>query len=348
MSGEDVHVAAPITPLNIVIRSQLEEVNVTVHNISMKRAGLNPLQDIVTLIQLMKIMYNLQPNYTLGYTIKPVIYGTIAAKIMGVKNRFALITGLGYIFIGQASGLRWVVRSLLKIMYRLALKYTSKVFFQNRDDQSLFYSDGIIESSHPTVTINGSGVNLDRFAPEPLPQKSSFLMVARLLGDKGVREYAQAAQRIKRDYPDIKFVLVGWLDENPDTISQTELDKWSDEEVLVFLGKLSDVRPAITECSVYVLPSYREGTPRTVLEAMAMGRAIITTDAPGCRETVIDGENGLLVAVKSVNELEKAMLQFIENPSLSVSMGKRSRIIAEEKYDVHKVNKLMLNEMGVL
>jgi glycosyltransferase involved in cell wall biosynthesis len=172
-------------------------------------------------------------------------------------------------------------------------------------------------------------------------------MISRLLGDKGVREYAEAALRVKEKYPKIEFVLVGWLDENPDSITQSELDKWVNRGVISFLGKLEDVREVIANCSVFVLPSYREGTPRTVLEAMAMGRAIITTDAPGCRETVIDGENGFLVPVKSVDDLEKSILKFIKQPGLAVSMGKRSREIAEVKYDVKKVNDIMLQEMGI-
>jgi glycosyltransferase involved in cell wall biosynthesis len=177
--------------------------------------------------------------------------------------------------------------------------------------------------------------------------KPVFLLIARLIGDKGIREFVQAAQLIQRSYPDCRFLLVGGLDSNPDAISQIELDDWIHNGMVEYLGRLDDVRPAIARASVYVLPSYREGTPRSVLEAMAMGRAIITTDAPGCRETVIDGENGFLVPVKSVDALVDAMTRFIEDPDLAVRMGKRSREIAEEKYDVHKVNAVMLKEMGI-
>jgi glycosyltransferase involved in cell wall biosynthesis len=193
--------------------------------------------------------------------------------------------------------------------------------------------------------VNGSGVDVTAFAVAPLPTEPHFLLIARLLGDKGVREYAQAAQRTREIYPQARFSLVGWLDENPDSISQAELDSWVREGTLNFLGRLSDVRPALASCSVFVLPSYREGTPRTVLEAMAMGRAVITTDAPGCRETVVNGDNGFLVSVKSVAALTVAMTRFLDDPELAVRMGRRGRYLAEQKYDVHKVNAMMLKEM---
>ena len=195
--------------------------------------------------------------------------------------------------------------------------------------------------------MNGSGVDVAEYSVAPLPDKPCFLLIARLLGDKGVREYAQAAQLVKAVYPQAVFRLVGWIDDNPDAITQRELDQWVDSGLLDFLGRLHDVRPAISDCSVYVLPSYREGTPRTVLEAMAMGRAVITTDAPGCRETVVDGDNGFLVPVNDVNALADAMIKMIDTPGLAASLGERSRRIAEEKYDVHKVNTAMLEGMGI-
>jgi glycosyltransferase involved in cell wall biosynthesis len=200
--------------------------------------------------------------------------------------------------------------------------------------------------------VNGSGVDISEYAVAPLPTMGDvptarFLLIARLLGDKGIREYAQAAAIVKAKYPQVQFDLVGWIDDNPNAIQQHELDSWVNEGVFNFLGRLADVQPAIAACSVYVLPSYREGTPRTVLEAMAMGRPIITTDAPGCRETVIDGYNGYLVPVKAVEELASAMEKFILNPELIVSMGAASRTLAEKKFDVHSVNQAMLQAMGL-
>jgi len=272
----------------------------------------------------------------------------LVAYLLKVPTRFALITGLGFNFTGKANRLISLMRVFLKMVYRFSLQKSSKVFFQNPDDKYYFESIKILKQSHPSVVINGSGVNLDHFSVAPLPINISFLMVARLLGDKGIREYIYAAKLIKKKHPNINFSLVGWIDEHPDAIKQKDLDDWVNDGIISFLGKLEDVRPAISDCCVYVLPSYREGTPRTVLEAMAMGRPIITTDAPGCRETVINGKNGFLVPVKSIDALVEAMLKFIKNPELCIHMGKKSRLLAEEKYDVNKVNAVMLKEMGII
>ena len=344
--GLTVHVAAPGLSTESSVRQQLEEKGLHMHDISLCRTGMNPLADLRSLFSLWRLMRNVRPDSVLGYTIKPVIYGSLAAWLAGVPRRFALITGLGYAFQGEA-GERRLLKQLVQGLYRFSLAKTDKVFFQNPDDQALFRTLGILSDATPSVVVNGSGVDVAGFAVMPLPKEPHFLLVARLLGDKGVREYVQAAASVKAEYPDAIFSLVGWIDENPDSIQQQELDKWVAEGTVLFHGRLSDVRPAVAGCNVYVLPSYREGTPRTVLEAMAMGRPVITTDAPGCRETVTDGDNGFLVPVKSVDELAEAMRRFIDNPGLASQMGKRSRQIAEEKYDVHKVNSSMLSEMEI-
>ncbi len=346
--GLSVHVAAPDLPVGSPMRQQLEARGLQVHDIPLRRTGMNPLADLATLLHLRQLMRRIRPAHVLGYTIKPVIFGSLAAWLAGVPRRFALITGLGYAFTGQqAGGLRGHLRAVIQRLYRLALRGTHKVFFQNPDDEALFRSQGILLPATPSCVVNGSGVDVAQFSVSPLPAAPRFLLIARLLGDKGVREYVQAARVVRARHPEAVFGLVGWIDENPDAIRQQELDAWVAEGTVDYLGRLKDVRPAIADCSVYVLPSYREGTPRTVLEAMAMGRAIVTTDAPGCRETVVDGDNGFLVPVKAVDELAAAMLRFIEEPELATRMGARSRQIAEEKYDVHRVNAVMLQEMGI-
>lgn len=343
--GQEVHVAAPDLPLLSPMREKLEALGIKVHEVPLRRTGTNPVADLRLLLHLTRLVLRIRPQRVLGYTIKPVIYGTLAAWMARVPQRFVLVTGLGYAFQGE--GERGLLRSVVQSLYALALRHAQKAFFQNPDDERLFRQLGLLPSKVSSCVVNGSGVDVTAYAQAPLPSEPRFLLIARLLGDKGVREYAHAARRIRTRHSEAVFGLVGWIDENPDAIGQEELDGWLKEGILEFHGRMADVRPAIANCNVYVLPSYREGTPRTVLEAMAMGRAIVTTNAPGCRETVIDGENGFLVPVKSAEALEAAMQRFIDEPTLASRMGLRSRAIAEERYDVNKVNAVMLNEMGI-
>lgn len=347
--GIDVHVAAPDLPMHSTVHLKLQAMGLTVHQVSMQRTGSNPLVDMRTAWALWRLMRQIEPGMVLAYTIKPVIYGTLAAWLAGVPQRFALITGLGYAFQGGEQ--RSCLQALVQSLYGIALARAKRVFFQNPDDLALFRELGILQPQTPVCVVNGSGVDLVSFAAQPLPVGAvqggvRFLFIGRLLEDKGVREYAEAARLLKRTHPQARCALVGWIDSNPNAISQAELDGWVTDGSIEFLGRLADVRPAIKACSVYVLPSYREGTPRTVLEAMAMGRAIVTTDAPGCRETVVHGDNGYLVPVQDVEALTLAMRRFIEEPELQQLMGARSRQMAEDKYDVHKVNTVMLQGMG--
>lgn len=354
--GIEVHVAVADLVEYPTEAAQLTALGYHIHPVPMQRTGTNPVADFKTMFALYKLMRAIKPDVVLGYTIKPVIYGTLAAWLARVPRRYALITGLGYAFQNvEADSKRSIFQKLVHGLYQTALAHATKAFFQNPDDLALFLDLNLIAKHVPTVVVNGSGVSVADFEVQPLPTKfgagqakQSFLLIARLLADKGVREYAQAAQQIKQQYPEVEFHLVGWIDDNPAAIQQAELDEWVNSGLMRFWGKLKDVRPAIAQSSVYVLPSYREGTPRTVLEAMSMGRAIITTDAPGCRETVVDGDNGFLVPVKSVDGLVTAMQHFIENPALIAQMGKRSREIALHKYDVHQVNAHMMLEMELL
>ena len=352
--GFEIHIAAPEFEIFPEEYENLTALGYVVHPIPMQRTGTNPLNDAKTLSALYVLMRKIKPSHVMGYTIKPVIYGSLAAKLARVPHRFALITGLGYAFQG-ADEQDYKKSNLQKVMHKLysvALASTHKVFFQNPDDDALFRTMKILPPNASTTVVNGSGVDISEYSVQPFATVDDiltprFLLIARLLGAKGVREYAQAARIIKEKYPQAQFDLVGWIDDNPDAIKQQELDKWIDDGLLNFWGKLSDVQPAIAASSIYVLPSYREGTPRTVLEAMAMGRPIITTDAPGCRETVSDGYNGYLVPVKAVKELAAAMECFIVNPELITEMGKASRQLVEEKFDVDAVNKAMLEVMGL-
>lgn len=349
--GLEVHVVAPDMAKNNKIRMQLYSMGLHVHDVPMVRTGTNPLADLSAVWFLWRLIYKIKPDIVLGYTVKPVIYGTLAAWLAGVQKRFALITGLGYVF-REDSRLK-PLQILVQTLYRIALARTQRVFFQNPDDLELFRKLGILRNNTPVSIVNGSGVDLSVFTLTNLPPKAlqgnvQFLFIGRLLVDKGLREYVQAARKVKLTHPEVDFALVGWIDSNPNSIDQDELDGWVSEGSIKFLGRLDDVRPAIASCSVFVLPSYREGTPRTVLEAMAMGRAIITTDAPGCKETVVNGINGFLVPSRNVEALVEAMFRFINEPELQQLMGYQSLKLAKMKYDVNKVNAIMLGDMGLL
>lgn len=343
--GHEVIACAP--DASVEVQSELVRMGVRYLHVDMDRTGTNPMRDLGLVRRMLVLFRELRPDAFLGYTIKPVIYGTIAARMAGVPSIFSLVTGLGYAFLDRSPKGR-ALRAVSILLYRISLRYNKKVFFQNPDDMQLFTKLGLVHASGQAVLVNGSGVDLQRFRPVSLPESMSFLLVARLIRDKGVCEYAEAAKIVRKKARHVRFFLAGWIDSNPRSVTQEELQGWQDSGVVEYLGRLSDVREAIARCTVYVLPSYREGTPRTVLEAMAMERSIITTDAPGCRETVKEGENGFLVPVRDAGALAEAMLRFIEDPDMAIRMGEASRRIACEKYDVRKVNEKMLGTMGLM
>ncbi len=344
-AGHKVIACAPDAPGHVL--NGLSAIGVEYVNVTLERAGLNPLKDAYTIFRLFMVFREIRPDIFLGYTIKPVIYGSLAARLAGVPYIYSMIEGLGYTFCSDDVKGRFL-QGFVSRLYAMSLKWNKNIFFLNHDDLELFITKNIVKNPKQAVLINGIGLELDYYSPAPIPDNIAFIMIARLIGDKGVREYLKAAEIIKNKYPIVKFYLVGWIDENPASISKDELDYFINNKIIEFLGRLSDVRPAITQSSVYVLPSYyREGMPRTILEAMSMGRPVITTNAPGCRETVVDGQNGFLVPVKDVNALTAAMERFIKEPELIPVMGAVSRRMAVEKYDVRVINHLILKTMGL-
>jgi len=342
----EVFVCAP--KANTATKNILNEMGVIYHEIYLARTSLNPIKDIKSLLGLIRLFKKIKPDVFLGYTIKPVIYGSFAAKLAGVNQIYSMIEGLGYAFTG-AGIKRKVVGYLAKFLYRRALKYQNKVFFLNPDDFAEFTNLQLIRDPQQGVLLNGIGVDLDVFLPASYPEKLSFLLIGRLVRDKGVNEYYDAARIIKQEYPYAVFELAGFIDKNPTAISEKKLRQWDKSGIVKYIGQLTneEVLKAIAASSVYVLPSYREGLPVTVMEAMAMARPIITTDVPGCRETVRQGKNGFLVPVKSVKDLVKSMKYFLDNPQQVERMGRESRTIAEDKYDVHKVNAVIFKAMGL-
>lgn len=343
----EVHVISPGLEKGTPINSQFRQMGLFPHNINLRRAGKNPFKDLKDIFGLYLLIKRIRPDYLITYNIKPVIYGNICARILGVPKIYSMITGLGFAFQG-GTGSRLILKILVSFLYRVALKAVDKVFFQNPDNKNLFIKLKIIKNHPQKISIvNGSGVNLIRFCETHLPKEPKFILISRLLGDKGIREYVEAAKIVRAHYPNTEFGLAGPFDENPDSITPQELESWINSNHIHFLGSLDDVRPSISNYSILVLPSYGEGTPRIVLEAMAMGRPVITTDVPGCRETVTNKKNGFLVEVKDVKSLVEAMLKFIEEPDLISSFGRESRFLAESKYDVDEVNKIMIDEIGI-
>lgn len=302
------------------------------------KTSMNPFAEAYALWDLFGTIRRFRPTLFFGNTIKPVIYGTILSAILGIERRVAMITGLGYAFLPGDGLKKWVLRRVVFLGYGAALARTHLAIFQNFDDIDLFRANGLLSAKTATAKVNGSGVDLTRFAAAPLPEGPvQFLFVGRILRDKGVRELVGAARIVRRSVPDAKFVLVGKQDSNPAAIPQAELESWIAEGIVEHRGHLEDPAPEFRAAHVFVLPSYREGTPRATLEAMASGRAVVTTDVPGCRETVVDGDNGFLVPAQNAEALAAAMLRLASDRQLLMTMSKRSREMAEERFALDRV-----------
>lgn len=326
--------------------SKFEIHGIRYKQIFVDRNGLNPLDDLKMYKELKRFMKEEKPDKIFVYHAKTIIYASLAAKANGIKEVYPLVAGLGSIFRGH--GIKnYVVKTILKIYYRLVFQASKKVFFQNNDDISVLVNYGLLPTEK-VLLINGSGVNLDEFKPEPLPDKPAFLFIGRLLKDKGIMEYLKACKTVKQEYPEVRCMLVGPYDSNPSALQPEELEEYINQGIVEYYGEQQDVRPFLKQCSIFVLPSYHEGIPKAVLEAMAVSRAIITTDAPGCRETVIDGDNGYLVPIKDVNTLVEKMKYLINNKNVVEKMANRSLDIAKDKFDVKQVNKSIMEGMELL
>lgn len=328
------------------VKNELAKIGVKHEDIIVKRTGINPFFDLLTLLDIRRLLKEIKPTHALFYTIKPVIYGGIAAQGLKIKV-FSLITGIGFIYTGN-SYFQKILKSIANKLYKIALKSNKAIIFQNQDDQNIFNKNKLMPHSVKTSIVNGSGVDTDYFKPVALPDELVFLLIARLIKTKGIFEYAEAAREVKKQFPECRFLVAGRFDTNPLSISKNTIKQWHNEGVIEYQGYIKDVRQVISKARVYVLPSYREGTPRTVLEAMSMGRPIITTDAPGCRDTIENGINGLLVPTKNVKKLTEAMTYMIKNPKKVNAMAKQSRKRATMYYNVHDVNKKMMRIMGIV
>ena len=290
----------------------------------------------------------MKPDLVLTYTLKPNILGAFAGHLAGVRS-ISLVTGLGYAFTntGTVSFKKKVISKVVKFLYKRATNFNLRVIFQNPDDQSDFIASDCIKDFDKLRLVNGSGVDLNHYQKVNLPTTPDFLMISRFIGAKGVREYALAALAVKKTHPYARFRLVGFFDGGPDSIRPSELRELTEGGVEC-MGESDDVRSHIADCRVFVLPSYREGTPRAVLEAMAMGRPILTTNVPGCRETVSDGVNGFLVPARDHEALAEKIRWMIDNPVECERMGNQSLRLVREKFDVESVNRAMLQHLQII
>jgi glycosyltransferase involved in cell wall biosynthesis len=345
--GAGCEVYAAASGMTDDIQDELRNLSIVPHEIPFSRTGLNPISDLKSLFHFWRLLVRLKPDLVLTYTIKPNIWGAFAAHLAGVQS-IALVTGLGYAFTktGNVSFKHKLTGRVAQFLYRRATNLNLRVIFQNPDDQRDFIASGCISDVEKLRIVNGSGVDLDYYRQAQLPATPDFLMISRFIGAKGVREYALAALEVKQTHPLARFRLIGFFDDGPDSIPPSELKEWTEGGVEC-LGASDDVRPHLANCRVFVLPSYREGTPRTVLEAMATGRPILTTNVPGCRETVSDGVNGFLVPVRDHEALADRMRWMIDNPVECERMGDQSLCLVREKYDVDKVNRAMLQHLQI-
>lgn len=293
--------------------------------------GTNPLADLRTLVALYRHYRTIRPNVVFHYTIKPNIYGSVAAWLARVPS-IAVTTGLGYVFIQKSRA-----ASVAKALYRFAFRFPNEVWFLNRDDQSAFLNERLLAHPERAKLLHGEGVDLDHFALTPLPraQQFTFVLIGRLLWDKGVAEYVEAARMLRGRYPHARFQLLGPVGvDNPSAITQEDVDLWGKEGVIEYLGEAHDVRPVIAQADCVVLPSYREGVPRTLMEASAMGRPIVATDVPGCREVVADGATGLLCEVKNAHDLADKLARILDMDDIArYEMGLRGRRKVAAEFD---------------
>ena len=318
----------------------------------LNRGGLNPLSDIIATYKLSKKIREIKPDLVFSYFSKPVIFGTIAAKLAKVPQIIGMLEGLGYTFTQQPEGLSKkteLIKKVQVLLYKFVLPYLDKLIFLNPDDPKDLVDEYAINIKKVEV-LGGIGLNLFEYKySSEYPKEMKFIFIARLLAEKGIHDYIQAAKIVKNKYPNIKFTVLGAIDKEAlGALTESELEGFVASGIIEYPGHVNNVSEWIQNASVFVLPSYyREGVPRSTQEAMAIGRPIITTDVPGCRETVVNGVNGFLVPKWNPEALAEKMIYFIEHPDQIEKMGYESYKIAQDKFDAEKVNQRLMNILGL-
>ena len=333
--GYEVHIAARITDK----KAELESYGLIVHNLPITTSKSGLIREMATLIQLVRILRDVKPSILHTVTIKPVLYGGIAARFAGVRRVVAAISGLGYLFTTHTPSIR-LKRKLIGWLYRSALKHRYiKVIFHNHDDKKTLTEIVRLENNK-IVVIPGSGVDLGKFVAISEPKQGSVrvVMASRLLTDKGINEFVNAAQQLQNKGIKATFQLAGAIDPgNPTSITQSQIETWKDDGVIEILGQHNDIATLFSQAHIVVLPSYREGFPKVLIEAAACGRPIVTTDVPGCRDAIISDKTGLLVPARDGTALANAIERLILDTELRQHMGKAGRSLAEERYDIQQV-----------
>jgi glycosyltransferase involved in cell wall biosynthesis len=336
--GFNIYAAAPtISKENLQI---LKNHNICFLSLDLQRKSLNPLNFIFSIFSLRKVIKSLKPSHIFSYMHKSILATGLATLFFSDVKKYYMVTGLGHLFERNTFLMNLIQKPAL-ILFKITFNSAKRIFFQNTDDFQHFLSLSLFPEAKGKI-VNGSGVNLDKFKYSKLPSQPIFMTMGRLLESKGLREFARAAKIVKRSNPNARFLLYGYSDNHEDSIEESEItEHWKDNYGVEFLGFSQDPALAYLKCSIFVLLSYREGTPRSSLEAMAMGRPIITTNVPGCRETVINNKNGYLVAVKDHEEAAQAMIKLCDK-DIREEMVLQSLCIAKDKFDVKKVNASVL------
>ena len=320
--------------------ADLQRMGVTFEDWAVARSGVNPFREGLAILRLRRLLARIQPDLILCFTPKAILLGSLAARAIPTSHVFSVFAGLGFLF-GSDSAFVRVLAPALRFLFHHSLKNNHIVFFQNPDDLNLFVTHRIVPVDR-TCRLYGSGVDTKRFVPGPPKndrRETVFLMIARLIAAKGVLDYIEAANILKRERCRAYFRILGAFDDHPTAVDRDTIQSAVDSGTLEYCGTTNDVLPHLQDADVFVLPSYyREGTPRSSLEALATAKPIITTDSPGCRETVIHDSNGYLVPVRDPVALAEAMRKLVGNRDQIHTMGSRSRKLAEELYDVDKVN----------
>ena len=331
-------------------KDNIEEVlklGVSFKEVPLKKDKVSILADLEYYKGLKKILKEEKPDIVFSYTIKPVIYGSLAARKCKIKNVYAMITGLGRLYASKSLKTK-ILRYASNFLYKNALKGCKKVIFQNNDDLNQLVTSGIL-SKEKTVKVDGSGVNIEKFKFTKNPLNNTFIMVSRIIKEKGVIEYLKAAEIVKKKHPNSKFILLGGYDNSIGALTKNDIKYYLENNIVEIPGETSDVVPYYKKSMVFVLPSYyKEGLPRTILEALSVGRPVITTDWTGCREAIRNNKNGFLIEIKNHEELAKKMIYLIENHNIVEKMSNYGYELCKEIYDVRIINNKMMKIMGII